>query len=86
MLPLASIGNMLSKNQWTEELPHSLGDEEGKLSEFNFNHPFIPPSEYHTIVSVFSEAKALAYIHLSEQIPTNHSTEVVTPPPDLTIY
>ncbi len=28
------------------------------------------------------DAKANAYIHQSEQIPSNHSTDVVSPPPD----
>ncbi|HEX8462290.1 MAG TPA: hypothetical protein VF623_12705 [Segetibacter sp.] len=82
VLPIARIGNILSSNQWTEELPHSTGDEEGKAPLANFNHPFLPPYEHATTISVFSETKALAYIHLSEQIPSNHSTEVVTPPPD----
>lgn len=82
MLPIAQIGNMLSQNQWTEELPHAA-DEAGKGDiTANFHHPFLPPADYLTPVSIFSETKALAYIHHSEQIPSNHSTEVVTPPPD----
>jgi hypothetical protein len=82
MLPLATIGSMLGSNQWTEELPHNTGDDEGKSITVSYNHPFLPPSDYTTATSVFAEAKALAYIHLSEQMPSNHSTEVVTPPPD----
>ena len=82
VLPIAQIGSMLSSNQWTEELPHSVTDEEGKAPAVNVNHPFLPPYDYITVSSVFAEAKSLAYIHHSEQIPTNQSTEVVTPPPD----
>lgn len=81
MLPLAKIGGMLSSNQWTEELPHNA-DEGGKAPVIPFNHPFLPPPDYITVTSATSDNKALAYLHFSEQIPSNHSTEVVTPPPD----
>ena len=81
MLPVRQIGNLLGKNQLTEELPHDA-DESGKDSSVKFNHPFLPPANYTTSVSFASETKALAYIHFSEQIPSNHSTEVVSPPPD----
>ena len=81
MLPIAKIGSMLSQNQWTEELPHNP-DEAGKPDPMVLNHPFLPPANYTTSASLVSDAKALAYIHLSEQIPSNHSTEVVSPPPD----
>ena len=81
MLPVRQIGKVLASNQWTEELPHDA-DEAGKDALVKFNHPFLPPSVYTTPVSLASELQALAYIHFSEQIPSNHSTEVVTPPPD----
>ncbi|WP_018615079.1 hypothetical protein [Segetibacter koreensis] len=86
MLPIAQIGNMLSKNQWTEELPHNAADDAGKADTFaKFNHPYLPPSGYSTGISFCSDSKELAYIHLSESIPSNHSTEVVIPPPDSVI-
>lgn len=81
MLPIRQIGKVLASNQWTEELPHDV-DENGKDSSVKFNHPFLPPANYNTKVSGASETKQLAYIHLSEQIPSNHSTEIVSPPPD----
>lgn len=81
ILPVKQIGKVLASNQWTEELPHDA-DEAGKDHIVKFNHPFLPPSAYEITVSFASETKALAYIHLSEQIPSNHSTEVVSPPPD----
>lgn len=86
MLPIAQIGSTLSQNQWTEELPHNASDDAGKAGAFaEFNHPYLPPAGYSTIVSFFSESTALAYIHFSENIPSNHSTEVVIPPPDSVI-
>ncbi|GEO10653.1 hypothetical protein SAE01_31490 [Segetibacter aerophilus] len=81
MLPIKQIGKVLASNQWTEELPHDA-DDLGKDPSVKFNHPFLPPANYTTPDSFASDNKALAYIHHSEQIPSNHSTEVVTPPPD----
>ena len=85
MLPIAQIGNMLSQNQWTEELTHNAEDNCNADDLADFNQPFLPPSGYSDIVPHFSESKALAYIHSSEKIPSNHSTDVVTPPPDSVI-
>ena len=81
MLPIRQIGKVLASNQWTEELPHDA-DDTGKDPSVKYNHPFLPPANYTTSASLVSETKALAYIHHSEQMPSNHSTEVVTPPPD----
>lgn len=81
MLPIKQIGKVLASNQWTEELPHDT-DDLGKELTVKFNHPFLPPENYTISASLISESKALAYLHLSEQIPSNHSTEVVSPPPD----
>ena len=80
MLPIAQIGSILSQNQWTEELPHDV-DDSGKAPTVKFCQPFLPPSAYSTDVSLF-DTKVRAYIHLSEQIPSNHSTDIDTPPPD----
>lgn len=83
MLPIAQMGAMLSQNQWTEELPHTADDDNGKAGAVaDYNHPYLPPAGYAAIVSFSSDSKALAYIHFSDQIPSNHSTKVVIPPPD----
>jgi hypothetical protein len=79
MLPIAQIGSMLSTNQWTEELPHNHADT-GK-AELAAYTPFLPPHA-HQQLSLLEEINALAYIHTSSRIPSNHSTDVVTPPPD----
>jgi hypothetical protein len=81
MLPIAQIGMMLSQNQWTEELPHAQDPGKADLSA-NFNHPYLAHPDYLSGGLVFPETKDSAYIHHSEEIPSNHSTEVVTPPPD----
>jgi hypothetical protein len=81
MLPLRQIGKVLASNQWTEELPHDV-DETGKDTLVKFNHTFVPGGPSTCSGSFAFETKVLAYIHLSEQIPSNHSTEIVSPPPD----
>ena len=83
ILPVAQIGNMLGKNQWIEELPHDTSDDISKADvSAKFNHPYLPPADYTAALSSLSESTALACIHFSDQIPSNHSTEVVIPPPD----
>ena len=82
MLPLSQIGQALGSNLWTEELPHN-DDAPLKGDAVNYNHPFLPPTNYLTIGAGYCIEKALAYIHLSEQIPPNHSTEIISPPPDV---
>lgn len=79
MLPIAQIGSMLSSGQWTEELPHST-TEAGKTDAGSAT-PFVPPFPGHHLSSL-QENIALAYIHFSATIPSNHSTDIVTPPPD----
>lgn len=83
MLPIRQIGKVLASNQWNEELPHHM-DETAKDVLVKFNHPFFPPVDFTTSSSSANDVKALAYIHHSEQIPSNHSTEIVSPPPDFT--
>ena len=81
MLPIAQIGQMLSSNQWIEELPHNMGDNEGKaLGSFHSN--FLPTG-LNLNIGFFEESKVLAYLHFSDQIPSNHSTDVIVQPPNL---
>ncbi len=79
MLPVSQIGYALSNNQWTEELPHS-GAEDFSKGDSGFKN-FLPAAPDYFLSDVFRSA-AKIYIHTSEQIPSNHSTAVVTPPPD----
>ena len=83
MLPLAQIGNMLGSNQWTEELAHGPEDDAGKLEQVKFTAS-LPPDQYQLSAN-FSNSEALICIHISATIPSNHSTDVVTPPPDVMI-
>jgi hypothetical protein len=80
MLPLAQIGFALSSNQWTEELPHGTAEDNAKSD--NASSSFLPEVPHH-FFSEISCTAANIYIHSSEQIPSNHSTDVVSPPPDL---
>jgi hypothetical protein len=80
MLPITQIGQMLSTNQWVEELPHNALDS-GK-AECSLEPHFLPPS-ISSHIAISAESKVVAYLHCSDQIPSNHSTDVVCPPPDV---
>ena len=79
-LPIAEIGQMLSTNQWNEELPHSFCDHESKAIS-NLNSYLFP----HDNIDFFASSKLLAYLHFSDQIPSNHSTDVILEPPNLLV-
>ena len=80
MLPISQIGYALSSNQWTEELPHNAVEDSVKGDSGSKN--FLPATPHHFLSDIYGSA-ANIYIHISEQIPSNHSTDVVTPPPDV---
>ena len=82
VVPVAQIGKALSQNQWTEEIPVHTDAEVKGDGDIHGHHPYVPPLAYTTIVSSFNEGQVLAYLHHVADIPTNHSTEVVAPPPD----
>ena len=82
MLPITQIGQMLSTNQWVEELPHNAGDC-GK-AENSLEPHFLPPA-ITSCMAISAESKTVAYLHSSDQIPSNHSTDVVSPPPDVLV-
>src|SRR5947209_6619346 len=85
VLPVKQIGKMLCANQWTEELPHGSDDDGGKADlSTPFQKVFLPVHGF-TGPSFMAETKAMAYIHRSDQIPSNHSTDVVSPPPDVLV-
>lgn len=82
MLPVQEIGKMLGTNQWTEEVPHNTNEDSGEAdTSAAFQKNFLPVNTL-AATSFKIETKARAYIHSSEQIPSNHSTDVVSPPPD----
>ena len=80
-LPLTQIGKMLSTNQWVEEMPHNPSDCGGKI-DAGFTPNFLPPVNDFYIAAI-AENKITAYLHCSDQVPSNHSTDIVTPPPDV---
>lgn len=83
MLPVQCIGKMLCSNQWTEEIPHNTSDDEGKADA---SAPLIKdflPADNFIGLSCIEETMALIYIHSTDQVPPNHSADVVSPPPDV---
>ena len=82
MLPVKQIGKALGQNAWCIELPHNV-DNEGKLNLAFSNHPYLLPASFSTTGSCYTENKVLAYLHFSAHVPSNHSAEIDSPPPDL---
>lgn len=80
MVPVTQIGFALGNNLWTEELPHGTTEDSGKVDIGLKN--FLPPGSHHFQSNFFFNAAEI-YIHTSEQIPSNHSVDIVTPPPDI---
>jgi hypothetical protein len=77
MMPIFQIGTMLSTNRWAEEIPNSCEQSsKGDVSVTNY----LPPDQ-HMLVSAYCDATALLFLHISEQIPSNHSFDVVSPLP-----
>ncbi len=81
MLPIAQIGQLLSSNQLIEELPHNSGDNGGKAVG-SLNSILFPQADNGNIIFIV-ESKVLAYLHSSDQIPSNHSSDVIDQPPNL---
>ena len=79
VLPLAQIGRALSSNQWTEELPHNA-DEIGKSASVKFSST-LPPETF-LMMAGLAQSSAMLRVQISSTIPSNHSTDVVSPPPD----
>lgn len=80
ILPISQIGKMLSSNQWIEELPHNATDNEGK-EEGTIISSFFPQLINCNIIYL-AQSKELAYLQLSDQIPSNHSLDVTKEPPN----
>jgi hypothetical protein len=79
MMPIYQMGAMLSSSQCTEEIPHSY--EQSVKSDVIVNTSFLPPDQ-HMLMSAYCDATALLFLSIWEHIPLNHSTDVVSPPPD----
>jgi len=80
MLPIAQIGQIFGSNQWIEELPNNVDDNEGKAVGAILSN-FFPQIDNCKIVYV-AQSKELAYLHLSDQIPSNHASDVLAEPPN----
>jgi hypothetical protein len=82
VVPIASIGRMLSTNQSTEELPQATTDGTG-VDDVKLNSFLLP--EQHQLASSFDSHISLLRIHISTGIPPNHSSDILSPPPDAVI-
>lgn len=80
VIPIASIGRMLGSNQWTEELPHGCADDADRCDDAKIINFLLP--EQHSLAIVFDTNQSLLRLHIAAGIPLNHSSEIVSPPPD----
>jgi len=80
MLPISQIGQVLSSNQWIEEVPHNTSDTEGKADGAIVSNFFLQIANGNIVY--IAQSKELAYLHLSDQIPSNHSSDVLAEPPN----
>jgi len=80
MLPIVQIGQILSSNQWIEEVPHNTSDNEHKADCAILSNYF--PQIDHCKNVYVAQSKELAYLHLSDQIPSNHASDVIAQPPN----
>lgn len=71
---------MISSSQWIEELPHSASDNEVKAEGAILSN--FPPLIINGNIVYIAKSKELAYLHLSDQIPFNHSSDVLAEPPN----
>jgi hypothetical protein len=82
MLPVKQIGQIICKGQWTEELQESSPEQKAKNdAAFKLTHLYLDVCR-ESGISYITESTVKNYIHSSAQIPSNHSTDVVSPPPD----
>ncbi len=82
LLAVPQTVNTLDQSQETEELPFSDDSATGGCDFDYFNYHFIPPHHFTEMPKVYVFNIDLVYIHLSDEIPHNHSAEIESPPPD----
>lgn len=81
VLPVKQVGYILFSNQINEELPHGMdvGKETSKSPLFNNDLSHFS----NTIHFLNSISKTYCFAFYASDIPSNHSTEVPTPPPNI---
>ncbi|MBA4197241.1 MAG: hypothetical protein C0459_06760 [Chitinophaga sp.] len=81
ILPVQQLGKALFSNSFNEELPHAnnINDLEKDCCK-KLNSEFI--NWHQSFSQQIVIIKTLQYIHISEAVPHNHSTEILVPPPN----
>lgn len=78
VLPVVQVGALLFSNQLTEELQHTV---EKNNTESNIGKSDFLQTEIHCCFENQS-FKNTFYIHLSDGLPPNHSSDIILPPPN----
>ncbi len=80
LIPVQQLGNMLSNNQLTEELPHGDDGSSKDLGKRWINvNEYISPI---TQTSFIQFSITNQFVYFSELVPNNHSFEILVPPPN----
>ena len=81
VLPLRQIGCLLSKNQLTEELPHSVCEVKNSVQKFE---PTIPDpfGSAGVLQTDLLATNAIRFVHFASVLPASHEGEIHTPPPN----
>ena len=80
MLPMSQIGQLINSNQLVEELPHNSDDSEGKIEVTLIQTTYPQTDNCYTSFNI--ESKEVAYLHSLDNIPSNHSLDVIDHPPN----
>jgi hypothetical protein len=79
MLPLRQIGSIISNNQLTEELPHSMCGKSLVKFDPGATDPF-ETLDYE--LENFRGFSKFSFIHFASDLPPCHTGEIHTPPPN----
>ena len=76
VLPVMQVGALLCSNQLTEEVPHSV--EKSEIKKIESKSDFL--LTFFHIESIYLQTSTNNYLHYSDDIPNNHSNDILVPP------
>ncbi len=79
MLPVREVGQLLSSNQMTEEIPHGTDTCKSFGKVFQFQEEVI---EHEHGLSIFLGSQDVQYISFNIKLPAIHHGDIPTPPPN----
>jgi hypothetical protein len=80
VLPVMQVGALLCSNQLNEEIPHGFDVEKDTIKKISSKSDFL--LTFFQVESVYLLAETNHYLHYSDKVPSNYSTEIHVPPPN----